>query len=132
MKCCALPKNGASGEVSALAKDEQTKVVPIVPCSDLDASQAFYEKLGFTLKSDWVHYGYRILVDSHGSGIHLTRTEAGWLDPERNAHGIYLYTSAVEEIAAGLGLVVETKPWGMKEFAVSDPDGTLVRIGWSE
>lgn len=25
----------------------------------------------------------------------------------------------------------EEKPWGMYEFALSDPDGTLVRVGWS-
>jgi hypothetical protein len=24
----------------------------------------------------------------------------------------------------------EDKPWGMYEFAVSDPDETLVRVGW--
>ncbi len=24
----------------------------------------------------------------------------------------------------------EAKPWGMFEFAVSDPDETLVRVGW--
>jgi hypothetical protein len=24
----------------------------------------------------------------------------------------------------------EDKPWGMYEFSLSDPDGTLVRIGW--
>ncbi len=25
----------------------------------------------------------------------------------------------------------EDKPWGMYEFALSDPDETLVRVGWA-
>ena len=25
---------------------------------------------------------------------------------------------------------VEDKPWGMYEFTLSDPDQTLVRVGW--
>jgi hypothetical protein len=40
----------------------------------------------------------------------------------------------VDELAAALGDLVlhtpEDKPWGMYEFALSDPDETLVRIGW--
>jgi hypothetical protein len=28
------------------------------------------------------------------------------------------------------GRTPEDKPWGMIEFALSDPDETLVRIGW--
>jgi hypothetical protein len=24
---------------------------------------------------------------------------------------------------------LETKPWGMREFAIVDPDGNLIRIG---
>jgi len=29
-----------------------------------------------------------------------------------------------------LGTGPEEKPWGTYEFAVSDPDQTLVRVGW--
>jgi hypothetical protein len=29
-----------------------------------------------------------------------------------------------------LGKGPEEKPWGTYEFAVSDPDQTLVRVGW--
>jgi hypothetical protein len=40
----------------------------------------------------------------------------------------------VDELAARLGPLVlhkpEHKPWGMYEFALSDPDQTLVRVGW--
>ena len=29
-----------------------------------------------------------------------------------------------------IGAGPEHKPWGMYEFALSDPDETLVRVGW--
>jgi hypothetical protein len=55
------------------------------------------------------------------------------LIPERNPVGLYLYSENVDGLAASLGdLVVhgqENKPWGMYEFAFSDPDAKLVRVG---
>ena len=104
--------------------------VAIIPCSDLDASQAFYERLGFAATSIYDAHGYRILHDPRGASVHLTRTETGWVDPERNAHGLYFYSENVEELAATFGSRAEPKPWGLREFGVSDPDGTLVRVGW--
>ena len=104
--------------------------VAIVPCSDLDASQAFYERLGFSATSIYDAHGYRILHDPLGASVHLTRVEAGWIDPARNAHGLYFYSASVDAIGARFGLQAQAKPWGLREFAVSDPDGTLVRVGW--
>ncbi len=104
--------------------------VAIIPCSDLDASQRFYERLGFKATAEYPHQGYRILHDQSGASIHLTLTEPGWVFPERNAHGIYLYSENVEALAREFGGVAELKPWQLKEFSVSDPSGVLVRIGW--
>lgn len=110
--------------------EAQHSAVAILPCSDLDASQAFYERLGFAAVSVYEVHGYRILRDPHGASLHLTRTEPDRVDPERNAHGVYLYAENVEALAAEFGTRAETKPWGLREFAVSDPEGTLVRVGW--
>jgi catechol 2,3-dioxygenase-like lactoylglutathione lyase family enzyme len=102
----------------------------IIPCNDLNAAQAFYERLGFNATSIYLHQGYRILHDSRGATIHLTQTEPGWVFPERNAYGLYFYAENVELLAVEMGVEVEKKPWGLLEFAVSDPSGTLVRVGW--
>lgn len=110
--------------------DIRQSAVPIVPCSDLDQSQAFYERLGFALVSDYAAHGYRILRSEDGAGVHLTRADRQWLDPDRNAHGIYLYAPDVDALAENFGCRAEVKPWGLREFGVSDPDGTLVRVGW--
>jgi hypothetical protein len=54
----------------------------------------------------------------------------------RNPFGLYLYVEDVDGVAAGVKDLwlgqrgPEHKAWGMYEFALSDPDETLVRIGW--
>lgn len=106
--------------------------VAIIPCNDLDESQAFYERLGFAATSVYDAQGYRILHDPEGASVHLTHVDPGCVVPERNAHGLYLYSENVATLAASFGCGVEVKPWGLREFAVSDPNGTLIRIGWPE
>ncbi|HEV7313810.1 VOC family protein [Sphingopyxis sp.] len=111
-------------------------IAAILPCSDLEASTAFYEQLGLSVVSD---YGtYRLLEDGKGWQLHLTN-ESGptWPKRDQNPFGLYLYSERVDELAgrvrdAILGPVKAAthKPWGMYEFALSDPDETLVRIGW--
>jgi hypothetical protein len=58
------------------------------------------------------------------------------LIPGENPFGLYLYIEDVDALAAAFageiigGRGAEDKPWGMYEFALSDPDQTLVRVGW--
>ena len=100
----------------------------ILPCNDLDASEAFYARLGFTQREGDINY--RMLSDGRGGELHLHPAVKGWLTPGRNPFGLYLYVENVDELAEKMGCTPEDKPWGMYEFAVSDPDETLVRVGW--
>ncbi|MBS0297794.1 MAG: VOC family protein [Proteobacteria bacterium] len=114
----------------------------ILPCNDLDASEAFYNRLGFSRPdaerpAPGEEDSYRMLSDGRGGSLHLTDAVEGWLVPGRNPFGLYLYTEDVDGLAEAfademLGGVKapEDKPWGMYEFALSDPDETLVRVGW--
>ena len=113
----------------------------ILPCNDLDASEAFYNRLGFTRPAgdrpaSGADDGYRMLSDGKGGALHLTNAVEGWLVPGRNPFGLYLYTEEVDRLAELFkGETLEKngpehKPWGMYEFSLSDPDETLVRIGW--
>jgi catechol 2,3-dioxygenase-like lactoylglutathione lyase family enzyme len=111
----------------------------ILPCNDLDASEAFYARLGFTRAVGDIPLpgadDYRILSDGRGTSLHLNRAVEGWLVPGKNPFGLYLYAEDVDLVAREFsGEVIEKKPqhkpWGMYEFALSDPDDTLVRIGW--
>ena len=112
---------------------ERHHAAAIVPARDLDASTAFYRRLGFEVTADHGHYV--ILSDDRGWDLHL-RAVDGWpARVEDNPLGLYLYVEDVDAIADRVrDLVIEpgtpcAKPWGCYEFAVSDPDGVLVRIG---
>jgi len=113
----------------------------ILPCNDLDVSERFYNRLGFTRPDSQKPPpgeadNYRMLSNDEGGHLHLTNAVEGWLLPGRNPFGLYLYCENVAALArefkdemAGKH-APEDKPWGMYEFALSDPDQTLVRVGW--
>lgn len=109
-------------------------IVAVIPCNDIEASTGFYSRLRLTVYSD--HGSYRILGDGRGWWLHLSsEAPTGWVVPGRNPNGLYFYLQDVDGLADQLtdllgGGRPEHKPWGMYEFAISDPDGTLVRIGW--
>jgi catechol 2,3-dioxygenase-like lactoylglutathione lyase family enzyme len=117
-----------------MSEDPCHCIVAILPCNDIGASTHFYGRLGLSVHSD--HGRYRILSDGKGWFLHLSsEAPEGWVVSGRNPNGLYFYLEDVDGIAARLsdltdGIRPEHKPWGMYEFALSDPDGTLVRIGW--
>src|SRR3569833_143098 len=111
----------------------------IVPCSNLDLSEAFYSRLGFVRweNGSVVVTGdddHRILRDGNGGRLHLRKVENGWLIPGRNPLALYYYSADVDELAVVFQSEIigkpepEIKPWGMYEFAISDPDTTQNRI----
>ena len=111
-------------------------LVAILPCNDLDASERFYNRLGFMRRVETADRDYRILSNSAGGHLHLTKAEQGWLVPGSNPCGLYLYIEDVDGLAAALQDLrlgrrqPEDKPWGMYEFAIPNPDEALVRVGW--
>lgn len=113
----------------------QPNVTAILPCNDLDRTEAFFSRLGFRREIGSAD-DYRMLTDGLGGHIHLNPAAEGWLIPGRNPFGLYLYRENVDELAAlfrseclGNGDPSD-KPWGMYEFALNAPDGLLVRVGW--
>lgn len=108
-------------------------VVAIVPAANLDASEAFYRRIGFTVESDYGNY--RILADGKGWHLHLNHVPGWPRNIEENPLGLYLYVEDVDAVAERVrDLIIEPgspnrKPWGTYEFAVSDPSGLLVRVG---
>jgi catechol 2,3-dioxygenase-like lactoylglutathione lyase family enzyme len=110
------------------------RLTAILPVTDLDAAQAFFERLGFRLNAD--HNGYRMMSDGTGAELHLNGAASEWLVPGRNPFGLYLYRRDVDALAhafageiIGDGRAAE-RDWGMYEFALNGPDDVLVRIGW--
>ena len=112
-------------------------VTAIIPCNDVDAAEAWWNRLGFSRPADQDWGDYRMLSDGEGGEVHLTGAVEGWVVPGRNPFGVYLYTDRVDALAAKMrDAIIEKekapmhKHWGMYEFALNGPDGLLVRIGW--
>lgn len=112
----------------------QPGLVAVLPCNDMSRSLSFYGRLGFVPAGGDDEYA--MLQNARGTQIHLQPALPGWLVPGRNPFGLYLYDEDVSGLAAAFEGeilspgVAEDKPWGMHEFALSDPDETLVRVGW--
>ena len=114
--------------------------IPILPARDLGETRAFYERLGFRAAGWWPNEfgGYAILVRGDLS-MHFFAFED--ISPAQNYAQCYWRVKDVDALyaecdAAGLSRSgmprlepVENKPWGMREFAIIDPTGNLVRVG---
>lgn len=112
--------------------------IPILPSRDIAATVDFYRRLGFEGGPHAADAGYAILTRGPLE-LHFFRHPD--LVPAESCAGCYLRMGDVARIhrafaAAGLpnrGIprmdVLEDKPWGLREFAIVDPDGNLLRIG---
>ncbi|WP_333681570.1 hypothetical protein [Dyella sp.] len=111
----------------------QSSLIAILPCNDLDRTEAFFARLGFKCEQS-SSADYRMLADGLGAQIHLNLAVEGWLVPGSNPFGLYLYRKDVDELAAAFHGEIDgepsDKPWGMYEFALNAPDDMLVRVGW--
>jgi catechol 2,3-dioxygenase-like lactoylglutathione lyase family enzyme len=117
--------------------NNQDVAIPQLPSRSIDKTLAFYRRLGFDGGAVPGH-AYAILVRGPLE-LHFFLHET--LRPEESAFGCYLRVQDVETIykafaaakLPGRGIprmeMLESKPWGMREFAVIDEDGTLIRVG---
>lgn len=111
------------------------QVIPKLPAIHLDQTQSYFEKaLGFTLNSRYPDY---MIMSSGDTELHFFEFKE--LDPLTNYSMIYIRVPAnIEELygkleAAGAMMHpngrLETKPWGLKEFSILDPNHTLLTFG---
>ncbi len=114
--------------------------IPILPSRDLVRTRRLYERLGFQVGYFAPHGHDRYAIFTRGElEVHFFGHPD--LDPATNDAGCYWRVSdarawhaqcaALELGSAGIPRVtpLENKPWGMREFALVDEDGNLVRIG---
>lgn len=110
--------------------------IPILPSRSLAATLAFYARLGF--EGEIVGEGYAILTRGDVE-LHFFAHPA--LVPADSWAGCYVRVADVAPLyrdfqaaqlpARGIPRmdVLADKPWGLREFAVVDEDGNLMRIG---
>lgn len=112
--------------------------IPILPSRSLPDTLAFYARLGF--EGEILGEGDAYAILTRGD-LELHFFLHAGLVPAESWAGCYLRVADVHSLytaflAAGLprrGIPrmddVEDKPWGMREFALVDEDGNLLRVG---
>lgn len=112
--------------------------IPILPCRSVSATTEFYRRLGFEGGAHAFDQHYAIFT--RGT-IELHFFAHPELDPKASWAGCYIRLGDVQSLyeaslASGLPTTgipristLEDKPWGLREFAIVDLDGNLVRIG---
>lgn len=112
------------------------QVIPTLPSRSLPQTIAFYKKLGFDGRL--VGDGYAIL---NRGDIELHFFPHPELKPEECYSGCYVRMPEVDSLHAELSRAdlpqrgiprmepVENKPLGMREFALLDEDGNLLKFG---
>ncbi len=112
--------------------------IPILPSRSVSDTLAFFKRLGFDGKICGDGDSYAILTRGTLEIHFFTHRE---LRPAESWAGCYFRVLDVEKIYRAFTMaelprkgiprldVLEDKPWGMREFAVVDLDGNLLRIG---
>ncbi|MBB4594359.1 catechol 2,3-dioxygenase-like lactoylglutathione lyase family enzyme [Xanthomonas arboricola] len=114
------------------------QTIPILPSRAIAQTLAFYRRLGFEGDAHPHDAGYAIL---RRGAVELHFFAHPDLDPAACYAGCYLRVGNVDDVYAALqaaGLPAQgipridplaDKPWGMREFAIVDESGNLLRIG---
>jgi catechol 2,3-dioxygenase-like lactoylglutathione lyase family enzyme len=112
--------------------------IPILACRSVSATVAFYKQLGFAGGAHEDNADYAILQRG-AVELHFFAHKA--LVPADSFAGCYIRVLDVESMYRACltselprhGIprmdALEDKPWGMREFAIVDLDGNLLRIG---
>ena len=116
--------------------DEVTfsNVAPVITVRDLDRALRRYRKLGFSVRAyeGPEHYGF---VERDGVELHLSQSPEH--DRMRDGVEIYLYVSDADALyeawsssgVKGRFIPPHDTPYGLREFAFVDRDGTAHRVG---
>jgi catechol 2,3-dioxygenase-like lactoylglutathione lyase family enzyme len=112
------------------------KLSPILPARDIAETEGFWQRLGF--ETVYIDAEY-LLQKREGAEVHFFHHPQ--LDPAANDHGAYLRPANIDALDAEwatLGLPAtgiprferaDDKPWGMRELALLDLNGNLIRAG---
>lgn len=112
--------------------------IPTLPCRSVGETVAFYKRLGFDGGAHEFNGDYAILRRGAVELHFFTHEE---LVPTDSSAGCYIRVLDVEEIFRSFSSsqlprkgiprmdALEDKPWGLREFAIVDLDGNLLRIG---
>jgi catechol 2,3-dioxygenase-like lactoylglutathione lyase family enzyme len=111
--------------------------IPILPSRSVNDTLTFYRRLGF---EGAIHGNGDYAILTRGS-VELHFFTHRELRPADSSAMCYLRVADVDGLYRAFALAglpqtgiprqdaLADKPWGMREFAIVDPDGNLIRIG---
>jgi catechol 2,3-dioxygenase-like lactoylglutathione lyase family enzyme len=112
---------------------------PILPSRDLAETRTFYERLGFTPwfngRGPWeyeiVSRGRLVLHFFQDSTRRPAGSDTSCYLRVKDADALHHEWAAIGLPAEGIPRLTapEDQPWGMREFALVDPSGNLLRVG---
>lgn len=108
------------------------QAIPVLASLDLEATQRFYkEKLGFEAGSRYPDYA---ICARDGIQVHFWLTEDTDIPKATSCRIDVGGIDALYEEMGTAGVVhpngpLRNQPWGMREFAVLDGDGNLIKFG---
>ncbi|KAB7763189.1 bleomycin resistance protein [Xanthomonas maliensis] len=114
------------------------QAIPTLPSRAIAQTVAFYRRLGFAGDAHPHDPGYAILTRGEVELHFFAHPE---LDPATCYAGCYLRVADVAPLYAAMSQAglpthgiprcdpLADKPWGMREFAIVDDSGNLLRIG---
>jgi catechol 2,3-dioxygenase-like lactoylglutathione lyase family enzyme len=112
--------------------------IPTLPCRSVTSAVEFYRRLGFDGGAHAFNSEYAILRRGAVELHFFTHKD---LVPAKSSAGCYIRVLDVESVYRSFSFsqlpligiprmdILENKPWGLREFAVVDLDGNLIRIG---
>jgi catechol 2,3-dioxygenase-like lactoylglutathione lyase family enzyme len=116
------------------------RAVPILPSRDLRETLAFYERLGFENRGAPPEEWDYLIVGRGGIELHFYADPD--VDPLTTAASCFAFVADADALHAEWAQVVEPDPptgsrvvapvdtdYGMREFAVVDRSGNLLRVG---
>lgn len=110
--------------------------IAILPSANLDRTAAFYRRLGFDRQNRYPDY---LVVVRDDLELHFADCSSAapiLLEPKNSMSACYFRCTDADRYHAewrALDLprfsAIEDKPWGLREFHFTDPDGNLIRVG---
>ena len=103
---------------------------------DVAETRAFYEALGFVTAHEHPPPDSFLVMVREGAMIQFMPVH---VDPRASTHTFMIMVddlpgtyAAFKAAKVGNVLPIENKPWGVQEFALMDPNGTLMRIAYAK
>ena len=120
----------AAPSSDATVQQKFEKIMPEFPLADVAAGVAYYrEVMGFSVNYQMA--GFAVMDRDRARILLITKT-----DQHKGIASCYIYVADADALhteLSGRGANVEaapvSRPWGLREFRVFDPEGNILTLG---